>query len=36
MHATQVELGRINTTYIERLNATLRIWMPAEELFCSS
>jgi hypothetical protein len=29
MHATQVELGRINTAYIERLNATLRTWMPA-------
>jgi len=28
MHATQVELGRINTAYIERLNATLRTWMP--------
>ncbi len=27
--ATQVELGRINTAYIERLNATLRTWMPA-------
>ena len=29
MHATQVELGRINSAYIERLNATLRTWMPA-------
>ena len=29
MQATQVELGRINTAYIERLNATLRTWMPA-------
>lgn len=29
MHASQVELGRINTAYIERLNATLRTWMPA-------
>jgi transposase-like protein len=29
MHTTQVELGRINTAYIERLNATLRTWMPA-------
>jgi transposase-like protein len=29
MHATQLELGRINTAYIERLNATLRTWMPA-------
>ena len=29
MRATQVELGRINTAYIERLNATLRTWMPA-------
>jgi transposase-like protein len=28
MQATQVELGRINTAYIERLNATLRTWMP--------
>jgi hypothetical protein len=27
--ATQVELGRINTAYIERLNATLRTWLPA-------
>lgn len=25
---TQVGLGVINTTYIERLNATLRTWMP--------
>jgi transposase-like protein len=29
MQMTQVELGRINTAYIERLNATLRTWMPA-------
>jgi hypothetical protein len=27
--ATQVEMGRINTAYIERLNATLRTWIPA-------
>ena len=26
---TQVELGQVNTAYIERLNATLRTWMPA-------
>jgi transposase-like protein len=29
MQRTQVQLGRINTAYIERLNATLRTWMPA-------
>jgi transposase-like protein len=29
MQQTQVALGRINTAYIERLNATLRTWMPA-------
>jgi transposase-like protein len=29
MQATQVELGVINTAYIERLNATFRTWMPA-------
>jgi transposase-like protein len=29
MQRTQVEVGRINTAYIERLNATLRTWMPA-------
>ena len=29
MQATQVEAGRINTAYIERLNATLRTWLPA-------
>ena len=29
MHATQVGLGVINTAYIERLNATLRTWLPA-------
>ena len=29
MQMTQVELGCINTAYIERLNATLRTWMPA-------
>ena len=29
MQATQVEVGRINTAYIERLNATLRTWLPA-------
>ncbi len=29
MHKTQVELGQINTAYIERLNATMRSWMPA-------
>jgi transposase-like protein len=28
MQRTQVELGRINTAYIERLNATLRTWLP--------
>lgn len=28
MQQTQVELGQINTAYIERLNATLRTWMP--------
>jgi transposase-like protein len=28
MQQTQVECGRINTAYIERLNATLRTWMP--------
>ena len=28
MQATQVELGVINTAYIERLNATFRTWMP--------
>jgi hypothetical protein len=29
MQITQVALGRITTAYIERLNATLRTWMPA-------
>jgi transposase-like protein len=29
MQMTQVALGRINTAYIERLNATLRTWLPA-------
>jgi transposase-like protein len=29
MQQTQVEVGRINTAYIERLNATLRTWIPA-------
>ena len=29
MQQTQVEVGRINTAYIERLNASLRTWMPA-------
>jgi hypothetical protein len=29
VQATQVDLGCINTAYIERLNATLRTWMPA-------
>jgi hypothetical protein len=29
MQRTQVEMGRINTAYIERLNATLRTWLPA-------
>jgi hypothetical protein len=29
MQMTQVAVGRINTAYIERLNATLRTWMPA-------
>lgn len=29
LQATQVDLGYINTAYIERLNATLRTWMPA-------
>ena len=28
MQRTQVQIGRINTAYIERLNATLRTWMP--------
>lgn len=28
VQATQVELGRFNTAYIERLNATLRTWLP--------
>ena len=28
MHLTQVECGCINTAYIERLNATLRTWIP--------
>lgn len=28
MQMTQVEVGRINTAYIERLNATLRTWLP--------
>lgn len=28
MQMTQVALGRINTAYIERLNATLRTWLP--------
>lgn len=28
MQATQVEAGRINTAYIERLNATFRTWLP--------
>lgn len=28
MQMTQVVVGRINTAYIERLNATLRTWMP--------
>jgi transposase-like protein len=28
MLSTQVEVGRINTAYIERLNATLRTWLP--------
>jgi len=28
MGATQVLLGVINTAYVERLNATLRTWMP--------
>jgi transposase-like protein len=28
MQRTQVELGCINTAYIERLNATLRTWQP--------
>ncbi len=28
MQLTQVECGRINTAYIERLNASLRTWMP--------
>jgi hypothetical protein len=28
MQPTQLDLGRINTAYIERLNATLRTWMP--------
>jgi hypothetical protein len=27
--ATQLEIGRINTAYIERLNASLRTWIPA-------
>jgi transposase-like protein len=29
MQMTQVAVGRINTAYIERLNATMRTWMPA-------
>ena len=29
LQATQVAAGCINTAYIERLNATLRTWMPA-------
>ncbi|SRR6266487_1376108 len=29
MQRTQVELGCINTAYIERLNATMRTWLPA-------
>lgn len=29
MSATQVLLGVINTAYVERLNATLRTWLPA-------
>jgi len=29
MQMTQVEVGRINTASIERLNATMRTWMPA-------
>jgi hypothetical protein len=29
MQASQVLLGTINTAYIERLNATLRTWIPA-------
>lgn len=29
MEATQVTLGVINTAYIERLNATVRTWLPA-------
>ncbi len=29
MQATQVEIGVINTAYIERLNATFRTWLPA-------
>jgi hypothetical protein len=28
MQRTQVQIGRINTAYIERLNATLRTWLP--------
>jgi transposase InsO family protein len=29
LHTTQVGLGSFNTAYIERLNATLRTWIPA-------
>lgn len=29
MQATQVVLGVVNTAYVERLNATLRAWLPA-------
>jgi hypothetical protein len=29
MMVSQVNLGRFNTAYIERLNATLRTWLPA-------
>jgi transposase-like protein len=29
MQQSQIELGSINTAYIERLNATLRTWIPA-------
>ncbi len=28
MHQTQLAMGQINTAYIERLNATLRTWLP--------
>lgn len=29
LHRAQTELGRFNTAYVERFNATLRTWLPA-------